>query len=119
MNHNNLTPQRVFLTGAFLLVFLALFLQVSPVPASAAEFIKVEPTATVGAEPDWEWMHETLKDSGNAQIVTLTDQQADDLSALRHNSDIFLYGIFPVTASLLLLIWFVRWFYHTFIEGGL
>ena len=103
MNHNNLTPQRVFLTGAFLLVFLALFLQVSP----------------VGAEPDWEWMHETLKDSGNAQIVTLTDQQADDLSALRHNSDIFLYGIFPVTASLLLLIWFVRWFYHTFIEGGL
>ena len=104
MNHNNLTPQRVFLTGAFLLVFLALFLQVSPVPASAAEFIKVEPAATIEAEPDWEWMHETLKDSGNAQIVTLTDQQADDLSALRHNSDIFLYGVFPVTASLLLLI---------------
>ena len=46
-----------------------------PVPASAAEFIKVEPTATVGAEPDWEWMHETLKDSGNAQIAALTDQK--------------------------------------------
>ena len=49
----------------------------------------------------------------------LTSSQLDDLAALRRNSDIVLYGIFPVTVSLILLIWGAVWFYRTFIESGL
>ena len=99
--HNRFTSQWVFLLCGTLLVFIALFL-VLPVAISAED-----------TEP------EPVLDSGGADSLQLTSQQLDDLEALRRNSDIFLYGIFPVTVSLILLIWGAVWFYRTFIESGL
>lgn len=113
--HNRFTPQWVFLLCGTLLVFIALFL-VLPVAISAED---TEPE-TVDAQSGAGWIYpEPVLDSGGADSLQLTSQQLDDLEALRRNSDIFLYGIFPVTVSLILLIWGAVWFYRTFIESGL
>ena len=113
--HNRFTSQWVFLLCGTLLVFIALFL-VLPVAISAED---IEPE-TVDTQSGAGWIYpKPVLDSGGADSLQLTSSQLDDLAALRRNSDIFLYGIFPVTVSLILLRWGAVWFYRTFIESGL
>lgn len=113
--HNRFTPQWLFLFAGTLLVFIALFLLL-PVAISAED---TEPEV-MDTEPGMEWVSpEPVLDSGEIGSLQLTSQQLDDLAALRRNSDIVLYGIFPIAVSLILLIWGAVWFYRTFIESGL
>lgn len=113
MNRHNFTPQTIFFLGVFLLIITAIILQLFPVSASAAEITLLDADYRDTAI-DWE---DYIEEPIDLKPV-LSEQQADDLAALRHNSDIFLYGVIPISICLFLSIGGVIWFYRTFIDAG-
>lgn len=64
------------------------------------------------------WEEEVSRTTPNMVDIDLSSVPAD-VSAIRQNSDIFLYFVIPVSCAFFLIFKFCVWFYSTFVKDAL
>ena len=99
-------------------------LTLEPVPNELAEIVSSEALEDLEQEENQAGQLlpiEPMEDNSPSQVVTPQDIEPiyRELRALRQNSDLFLFGLFPISCAVSLVAILCVWFYRTFIKIAL